>query len=60
MKVALYFLIFFDEFVMGILRLPSRAYDYVYGCYGWFGVAFAGVALVVLVVCIMIWFDRRK
>ncbi len=45
---------------MGILRLPGRAYDYVYGGYGWFGVAFAGVALVLLIVGIMIWFDRRK
>lgn len=45
---------------MGILRLPGRIYDSVYGNYGWFGLAFAGVGVVVLIVAIMIWFDRRK
>jgi len=45
---------------MGILRIPGRMYDQVYGSYGWFGVAFGGLALIVLVIGIMVWFDRRR
>ena len=43
-----------------ILRLPVRAYDYLYDGYGWFGLAAAGVGAVVLFVAILVWFDRRR
>ena len=45
---------------MGIFRLPGEAYDYVYGGYGWFGVAFAALGLVLAVISVMVWFDRRR
>ena len=45
---------------MGILHLPGQIHAYLYGHYGWFGVAFAGVGVVVLIVGVMIWFDRRR
>lgn len=43
-----------------IFRVPVRAYDYVYGNYGWFGVLFAGLGIVLFIVAIMIWLDRRR
>ena len=43
---------------MGILRLPVQVYDQLHASYGWFGVAFTGVGLVVAIVSVMIWFDR--
>lgn len=45
---------------MGIFRIPGQMYDYVYNGFGWFGVAFAGLGVVLGVVFVMIWFDRRK
>jgi hypothetical protein len=45
---------------MGIFKLPGRAYDYVYASYGWWGVAFGALGLVLLIVSIMIYFDRRR
>ena len=45
---------------MGILHIFSRTYDYVHSSYGWFGVAFSGVGIVLAIVGVMIWFDRRK
>jgi len=39
---------------------PERAYDYVYGHYGTIGLIVLGVAFVVAIVSIMIWFDRSK
>ena len=45
---------------MGIFSLPGRLYDQLYFSYGWFGVAFAGVGIVLLFVMILIWFDRRR
>jgi len=45
---------------MGILRLPGRIYDHVYAGYGWFGVAFGALGLIVFVIAVMIWFDRRR
>jgi hypothetical protein len=45
---------------MGIFRLPGRLYDHVYGSYGWWGVAFGGVGLVVLIIAVCVWFDRRR
>jgi hypothetical protein len=45
---------------MGILRIPGRMYDYVYNGFGWFGVAFAALMVVLVIVAIMIWFDRRR
>ena len=43
-----------------ITSYPSQAYDYVYGQFGLTGLIVAGVALVVSVVSMMIWFDRRR
>ena len=45
---------------MGIFRMPGRAYDYVYHSYGWWGIAFAALGLVLGIVAIMVWFDRRR
>jgi hypothetical protein len=45
---------------MGILRLPTQLYDHLHATYGWFGVAFSGVGAVLLIVAVLIWFDRRK
>jgi hypothetical protein len=45
---------------MGIFRLPGRLYDQLYTGYGWFGVAFAALGIVVLIIAIMVWFDRRR
>ncbi len=45
---------------MGIFRLPGQAYDHIYATYGWFGVAFAGLGVVLAVIGIMVWFDRRR
>jgi hypothetical protein len=39
---------------------PDQAYDYIYGNYGTVGLIVVGVALVVAVVGIFIWFDRSK
>jgi len=35
-------------------------YDQIYGSYGWFGIAFAALGVVVGVVAITVWFDRRR
>ncbi len=43
-----------------ITNYPGQAYDYVYGHYGLTGLIVAGVGLVVAVVSIMVWFDRRR
>jgi hypothetical protein len=43
-----------------ITALPEQMYDYVHGQYGTVGLIVAGVILVVLIVCVFIWFDRRK
>lgn len=45
---------------MGIFRIPGQLYDQVYNSYGWFGVAFGGVGVVLLFICILVWFDRRR
>jgi hypothetical protein len=45
---------------MGIFRLPGQAYDWVYRSWGWWGVAFSALGLCLLLVSIMIWFDRRR
>ena len=45
---------------MGIFRMPGELYDHVYSTYGWFGIAFGGVGLVLVIIGIMIWFDRRR
>jgi hypothetical protein len=39
---------------------PDRAYDYIYGNYGTVGLIVCGVAVVVAVVSIFIWFDRSR
>jgi hypothetical protein len=39
---------------------PDQAYDYIYGNYGTVGLIITGVAVVVAVICIFIWFDRSK
>jgi hypothetical protein len=43
-----------------ILSLPGQGYDYIHGHFGTTGVIFAGVMLVVAIVAVMIWYDRRK
>jgi hypothetical protein len=43
-----------------VLSYPGQAYDYVYGHYGLTGLIVAGVGIVVGVVSVMIWMDRRK
>jgi hypothetical protein len=45
---------------MGILRIPGQIYDHIYGSYGWFGVAFAALGVVLLIIAVLTWFDRRK
>ncbi len=40
--------------------LPSRAYDWVYGNYGNVGLIVAGVMIVVGIVSIFVFLDRRK
>ncbi|MCE9532866.1 MAG: hypothetical protein K8T89_17350 [Planctomycetes bacterium] len=45
---------------MGILYLPGRYYDQIYGSYGWFGTAFLALGLIMFFLALMIWFDRRK
>ena len=45
---------------MGIFRLPGQMYQHVYGEYGWFGVAFCVLSMLVLAVGVMTWFDRRR
>jgi hypothetical protein len=39
---------------------PAQAYDYVYGNFGLTGLIVAGVGIVVAIVSMMVWFDRRK
>lgn len=43
-----------------ITSFPGQAYDYIYGNYGTVGVIIAGVVIVVFVVGVLVWFDRRK
>jgi len=43
-----------------ILSYPGQAYDYVYGNYGTVGLIIAGLLIVVTVVSVMVWFDRRR
>lgn len=43
-----------------ILSMPGQAYDYVYGQHGTVGLIVVGVMIVVAVVSVLIWFDRRK
>jgi hypothetical protein len=43
-----------------ISSYPEQAYNYVYGSYGTVGLIVAGVGIVVAIVSVMVWFDRRK
>jgi hypothetical protein len=43
-----------------ITSAPGQAYDYIYGHYGTVGLIVAGVAIVVAIVGLFIWFDRRR
>ena len=40
--------------------LPEQVYDYIYGHYGTVGLIVAGVMVVVAIVSIFTWLDRRK
>lgn len=39
---------------------PGEAYDYVYGNYGTLGLIVVGLAVVVAIVAVFVWLDRRK
>ena len=43
-----------------ITSLPSRVYDHINSQYGTVGLIVAGVIIVVAIVSVFIWFDRRK
>ena len=43
-----------------ITSYPGMAYDYIYGNYGLVGLIATGVAIVVAIVAVLIWLDRRK
>jgi len=43
-----------------LFSLPGRAYDYVYSTHGYIGLLVAGLAVVVGIVFVFIFFDRRK
>jgi hypothetical protein len=43
-----------------VLSKPVQAYDYIYLHYGTVGLIVAGLMIVVAVVSLCIWFDRRK
>lgn len=45
---------------MKIVQVPGRIYDYLDGHYGWWGLFFAGLVLVFLVVAVCIIWDRRR
>ena len=48
------------QVMSNLTSLPGQAYDFVYGSYGSVGLIVAGVALVVAIVSVLVWFDRRK
>jgi hypothetical protein len=43
-----------------IAAMPGKAYDYIYGQFGTVGLIVTGVAIVIAIVSVLIWFDRRK
>jgi hypothetical protein len=43
-----------------LTKYPGQAYDYIYGHYGTVGLIVAGVMIVVGVISIFVWLDRRK
>ena len=43
-----------------LAALPERIYDYVYGNYGTVGLIAIGLVIVVCIVGIFVWLDRRK
>lgn len=43
-----------------IITFPEQAYDYINGNYGIIGLIVAGVGIVVAIVGVFIWLDRRK
>jgi hypothetical protein len=45
---------------MGIFRLPGQAYDYVHHNFGWWGVAFAVLGVVLCFIGTLVWLDRRR
>ena len=45
---------------MGIFRIPGQIYDSVYNSFGWFGVAVGALLLILGVISIFVWFDRRR
>jgi hypothetical protein len=46
--------------MQSITAIPSQAYDYIHGNFGLTGLIFAGVMIVVAIVAVMIWYDRRR
>ena len=43
-----------------IISIPGRAFDYVNGQYGTVGLIVIGLIVVVGIVGVLTWFDRRK
>jgi len=43
-----------------LLSYPGQAYEYINGQYGFVGVIFAGLVLVMSGMGLFIWLDRRK
>ncbi|HKB03199.1 MAG TPA: hypothetical protein VKD90_13315 [Gemmataceae bacterium] len=43
-----------------ISSFPGKMYDYIYGQYGTVGLIVAGVVIVIAIISVMIWLDRRK
>jgi hypothetical protein len=43
-----------------IFRYPAKAYEYVNGHYGFVGVLVAALLLIMFLLSVYFWFDRRR
>jgi hypothetical protein len=39
---------------------PGTAYNHLYTSYGWWGVAFAGMGIILVGIVVWLWLERRK